>query len=100
MVASNGWGTSASKAIPWARFLLVEAAQAAARCNPHWRRRYIHLAMRRHKSIAKVAMGRTLGEFACTRCGGMDVRIRRRSSSVRTWDSSVPDMACSRASCT
>src|ERR1700756_1902702 len=43
------------------RFLLVEAAQAAARHNPDWRRRYIHLAMRRHKSIAKVAMGRTLG---------------------------------------
>ena len=40
------------------RFLLVEAAQAAARINPHWRRRYMHLAMRRHKSIAKVAMGR------------------------------------------
>jgi transposase len=43
------------------RFLLVEAAQAAARVNPHWRRRYLHLAMRRHKSIAKVAMGRRLG---------------------------------------
>jgi len=43
------------------RFLLVEAAQAAARVNPHWRRRYVHLAMRRHKSIAKVAMGRRLG---------------------------------------
>jgi transposase len=42
------------------RFLLVEAAQAAARNNPDWRRRYIHLAMRRHKSIAKVAMGRRL----------------------------------------
>jgi len=40
------------------RFLLVEAAQAAARINPDWRRRYMHLAMRRHKSIAKVAMGR------------------------------------------
>ena len=43
------------------RFLLVEAAHAAARINPEWRRRYIHLAMRRHKSIAKVAMGRRLG---------------------------------------
>jgi transposase len=43
------------------RFLLVEAAQAAARVNPHWRRRYLHLAMRRHKNIAKVAMGRRLG---------------------------------------
>jgi transposase len=42
------------------RFLLVEAAQAAARINSDWRRRYVHLAMRRHKSIAKVAMGRKL----------------------------------------
>src|SRR4030095_7126410 len=42
------------------RFLLVEAAQAAARVHPVWRRRYMHLAMRRHKSIAKVAMGRRL----------------------------------------
>src|SRR5260370_38192497 len=39
------------------RFLLVEAAQAAARNHPDWRRRYIHLAMRGHKSIAKVRMG-------------------------------------------
>ena len=42
------------------RFLLVEAAQAAVRSDPDWRRRYIHLAMRRQKSIAKVAMGRKL----------------------------------------
>jgi len=43
------------------RFLLVEAAQAAARSDADWRRRYLHLAMRRQKSIAKVAMGRRLG---------------------------------------
>jgi transposase len=42
------------------RFLMVEAAQAAARCNPDWRRRYFHLAMRRQKNIARVAMGRRM----------------------------------------
>jgi transposase len=42
------------------RFLLVEAAQAAVRCDTDWRRRYVHLAMRRQKSIAKVAMARRL----------------------------------------
>jgi len=42
------------------RFLLVEAAQAAVRCNPEWRRRYRHLVMRRQRNIAKVAMGRRL----------------------------------------
>jgi len=42
------------------RFLLVEAAQAAVRCNEDWRRRYRHLAMRRQRNIAKVAMGRRL----------------------------------------
>jgi transposase len=31
------------------RFLLLEAAQAAVRCNEAWRRRYQHLAMRRTK---------------------------------------------------
>ena len=41
------------------RYLLGEATQAAARCNPDWRRRYVHL-MRRQKRIAKVAMARKL----------------------------------------
>jgi transposase len=77
------------------RFLLVEAAQAAARYNVHWRRRYVRLAMHRHRSIAKVALGRRL-EFGCTGCGETAVIIRRRWSSVRTRDSSVPDMVCSR----
>ena len=43
------------------RFLLGEAAQAAVRSNPDWRRRYRHLAMRRQRNIAKVAMGRRMG---------------------------------------
>src|ERR1700723_1552801 len=42
------------------RFLLGEAAQAAARWDSDWRRRYMHLAMRRQRSIAKVAMARRL----------------------------------------
>jgi hypothetical protein len=43
------------------RFLLVEAAHAAARNNADWRHRYVHSAKHRHKSIAKVAMRRRLG---------------------------------------
>jgi transposase len=43
------------------RFLLVEAAHAAVRYDPDWKRRYVHLAMRREKGIAKVAMARRLG---------------------------------------
>jgi transposase len=42
------------------RFLLVEAAQAAVRRDPDWRRRYLHLAFRREPRIAKVAMARKL----------------------------------------
>jgi transposase len=42
------------------RFLLVEAAQAAVRCDSDWRRRFLHLAMRREGRIAKVAMARRL----------------------------------------
>jgi transposase len=42
------------------RYLLAEAAQAAVRWDPDWRRRYVHLAMRRDRRIAKVAMARRL----------------------------------------
>ena len=49
------------------RFLLVEAAQAAARNNADWRRRYLHLAMRRHRSIA-IPHGPQAGSV-CTGCG-------------------------------
>jgi transposase len=42
------------------RFLLVEAAQVTVRSVPEWRSRYFHLAMRRGRKTAKVAMGRRL----------------------------------------
>ena len=48
------------------RFLLVEAAQAAARGDADWKRRYLHLAMRRERNIAKVAMARRLGVRSST----------------------------------
>jgi transposase len=42
------------------RFLLGEAAHAAVRGDSDWRRRYMRLAIRRQKNIAKVAMARRL----------------------------------------
>ena len=42
------------------RFLLVEAAQVTVRSLPEWRSKYVHLAMRRGRKIAKVAMARKL----------------------------------------
>ena len=38
----------------------MEAAQAVVRFDPEWRRHFLHLAMRRHRAIAKVAMARKL----------------------------------------
>jgi transposase len=42
------------------RFLLVEAAQVTARSQQEWRSKFFHLAMRRGRKIAKVAMARKL----------------------------------------
>ncbi|HKF01442.1 MAG TPA: hypothetical protein VKB49_03980 [Candidatus Sulfotelmatobacter sp.] len=42
------------------RFLLVEAAQVTVRSQAQWRSRFLHLAMRRGRRIAKVAMARKL----------------------------------------
>jgi transposase len=42
------------------RFLLVEAAQVTVRSNPQSRGQFFHLAMRRSRKIAKVAMARKL----------------------------------------
>jgi transposase len=42
------------------RYLLVEAAQVTVRSQPRWRGKFFHLAMRRGRKIAKVAMARKL----------------------------------------
>jgi transposase len=42
------------------RFLLVEAAQVTVRSSAQWRSKFFHLAMRRGRKIAKVAMARKL----------------------------------------
>src|SRR6478672_3481397 len=42
------------------RFLLVEAAQVTVRSDARWRSQFFHLAMRRGRKIAKVAMARKL----------------------------------------
>jgi len=42
------------------RFLLVEAAQVTVRSEPEWRNTFFHLATRRGRKIAKVAMARKL----------------------------------------
>jgi transposase len=42
------------------RYLLVEAAQVTVRSHPQWRSKFFHLAMRRGRKIAKVAMARKL----------------------------------------
>src|SRR5438477_10968331 len=41
-------------------FLLIESAHAVIRYEPTWRRQFLHLAMRRGRAIAKVAMARKL----------------------------------------
>ena len=42
------------------RFFLVEAAQVTVRSDAEWRSKFFHLAMRRGRKIAKVAMARRL----------------------------------------
>src|SRR5277367_4923640 len=42
------------------RFLLVEAAQVTVRSDAEWRSKYCHMALRRGRKIAKVAMARKL----------------------------------------
>ena len=57
------------------RFLLVEAAQVTVRSDPEWRSKYSHLAMRRGRKIAKVAMARKLAvRMYCDVAQGMGLR--------------------------
>jgi transposase len=42
------------------RFLLIESAHAMVRYEPHWRHQFLHLALRRGRSIAQVARARKL----------------------------------------
>jgi transposase len=74
------------------RFLLVEAAQAAARIHPDWKRRHIHLAMRRRKN-AKLAMGRRMAIQLYWMWGnGCEYSQSVTISAVRMWDSSESDI--------
>jgi transposase len=69
------------------RSLLVEAAQAAARFDADWRNKFLHLAMRRDRRIAKVALARKLA-VSSFGCGVSNEMGSRRKKSVRTRDSS------------
>jgi len=77
------------------RFLLVEAAQATVRKDPEWRSKYFHLALRRGRNIAKVAMARRLAIrlYWMWREGQ---EYQQTKSSVRTQDSPEIPMVCSR----
>ena len=60
----DGWDISRKQGNALLRFLLVEAAQVTVRSLPEWRSKYFHLAMRRGRKIAKVAMARKTGRSA------------------------------------
>jgi len=73
------------------RFLLIEAAQAATRSNPAWRREFLHLTLRRGRQIAVVALARKLAVrlYWMWRNDGI---TRSHCNSVRTWGSPGPAM--------
>jgi transposase len=57
---SRRLGHSSKQGSGLLRFLLVEAAQVTVRSDGEWRSKYFHLAMRRGRKIANVAMARRL----------------------------------------
>jgi len=77
------------------RFLLVEAAQVTVRSLPEWRRKYVHLMMRRGRKIAKVAMARRLA-VALYWMWRKGWNYEPSKSSVRTRASSEQAMVCSK----
>jgi transposase len=77
------------------RFLLVEPAQVTVRSLPEWRRKYVHLMMRRGRKIAKVAMARRLA-VALYWMWRKGWNYDQSKSSVRTRASSEQAMVCSR----
>jgi hypothetical protein len=64
------------------RLLLVEAAQAAARFDPEWHKKFSHLAMRRERQIAKVAMARKLADPNCCPSQRLVVDLELRADSL------------------
>ena len=76
------------------RFLLVEAAQVTVRSQQEWRSKFFHLAMRRGRKMAKVAMARELAVHLYWMWRqGLDYDQSR--SSVRTRESPDISMVCS-----
>src|SRR5216683_4555783 len=77
------------------RFLLVEAAQVTVRSDSEWRGKFFHLAMRRGRKIAKVAMARRLAVrlYWMWRKGWNYEQLKK--SSVRTRDNLDIAMVCS-----
>ena len=78
------------------RFLLVEAAQVTVRSHPQWRSTFFHLAMRRGRKIAKVAMARKLAVHLYWMWRqGLD--YGQGKSSVRTRERPDIPMVCSKS---
>jgi transposase len=68
------------------RFLLVEAAQVTVRSLPEWRSKYFHLAMRRGRKIAKVAMARKLAiQLFWMMRKGEKIRSARGTTRTSPW---------------
>jgi len=77
------------------RHLLVEAAQSAVRCDTEWRKRFLHLALRRDPRIAKVAMARKL-DVSLYWLWRNHPAPATTASTVRTWSSPGNTMVCRR----